>query len=290
MTSKNFLQEKKFLNYYKGHYLESVAKLFVGKVHINDTEKLFRYSKNVTNNRDRKKLLKTIYHGIKNQHIFFERDRMSLMLVHNRISVSAFNALIKDNSWENIDYFDHINKHASPDVKITRIKDLKEIAKDLQFDFKFPASLKNIKNLNGYDIDIIENSHELKKAASVYQNCWTTHAHECSTGEFYLFNVKDKENNEQLGTIRFHTLKEKLNVAGWIMPKGSDPEFLYWQFSKKLLKSFMKDLYLQTGDETFNAKNIELELHYGDKRGKYTDSLENKYTTGTIKSKVKITI
>lgn len=67
MNKIDFLQKKKYETYYKGHYLESVSRLLPKIFGYTEAEKLLRASKGIENQRERKKILKSMYHIEKNK-------------------------------------------------------------------------------------------------------------------------------------------------------------------------------------------------------------------------------
>lgn len=288
MNNKMLYYKKKFMNserkdwlsYYKkrNHYLKSVAELFATNINIDFEfcKRLFKESKNINSQRDRKKILKTCYHNFDMQHSFFNNEnRMILILQKNNLSPSVFAHYLKKDNFSNYDEIiqdiDQYNKFGEYGFKIHSKKfDIKSYLNYIDKKnekIKYPSLFDNIDDcLSGFKLSPVKTMNEMLKLSKKYQNCWqATGKFLMKNHDFFLVNIKDV-NGDLIGTLRYLTIpdenkKDTLRLSGWVNPDLMNGE-KYFEFSQQILKEISQKIYSSSKDKNFNPENIRIELHY----------------------------
>lgn len=273
-------ERNNWFDYYHEHYLKTVAELYIknNNISFDFIKEVFKESKNIKNQRERKKILKTIYHNYDIEHPFFNNSYRTLMLlIKDNITSSVFSYYLKKENFkdysevlENIDIF---NKLGEPDIKIPKkYSKLKEYTQKINTHLDYPVFFNNIKNcINGFKLEPVNDLNETFKLSKLYNNCWqSSMRYLVKNNNFFLINLKDKENN-LIGTLRYlKDSKDTIHLSGWVNPKQVHGMKCY-EFSEFLLQNISKNIYKASKEEAFNPNNMRIELHYKRSQKTITD-------------------
>lgn len=274
-------ERKNWLDYYQNHYLESVATLFAQNHNIPFIfiKESFVDSKHIDNKRERKKILKTIYHNYYKEHPFFNNFyRTSTILRKNIITSSTLSYYFNLDNFNNysevlntIDIFNEAGKVGEnmPNSYL-ELKEINKImaSKRVPPKLKYPEFFNYTKDcLEDFYLEPVKKTKEVHELSIKYRNCWVdSMSYLIKKHDFFLINLNDKENN-LIGTLRY--LKDSKNIihlSGWINPERVKGNEKHYQFSTELLKNISEKIYNASKDEQFNPENISIKLHYGDNK------------------------
>lgn len=260
-----------WLDYYTGHYLKSVAELFANNPDIPFylSKEAFKESKNIKNQRERKKILKTIYHHYDSNHLFFNDSyRTVAALKKNNITSKVLSHYLNANNFDDyadfVNDFDSFNKFGEDNVQITKKSfDLKEYLNRINTKLHYPLFFDDIKNcVDGFKLDPVNNLQEVFQLSKKYQNCWqTTMQSLISRNDMFLINVKDNKDG-LIGSLRYlKKSDDKIALSGWFNPDLVDGES-FFEFSETLLKDISANIYKSSEVEEYNPDKMCIELHY----------------------------
>ncbi len=272
------MKDKNWLDYYENHYLLSVANLFSRnpKIDASFKEEIFRASKNIKNQRERKKILKTIYHNFDSENPFFEEsNRILLILKKDNFTSKALSFYLNQNNFKNydsaIESIDEFNKFGEDSVKITHpdfdldgyLKYSKKLSKKLDY----PKFFDDVKDcISGFVLEPVENVKDAFELSQKYNNCWqSTMGHLIKRHDFFLINIKNTD-NVLIGTLRYLTRKnnikgDEMQLSGWVNPDVVNGK-TWFEFSESLLKEISQKIYNKSLKDSYAPENMRISLHY----------------------------
>ena len=272
------MKDKNWLDYYENHYLLSVANLFSRnpKIDASFKEEIFRASKNIKNQRERKKILKTIYHNFDSENPFFEEsNRILLILKKDNFTSKALSFYLNQNNFKNydsaIESIDEFNKFGEDSVKITHpdfdLDGYLKYSKKLSKRLNYPNFFDEVKDcVSGFTLEPVENIKDAFELSQKYKNCWqSTMGDLIKRHDFFLINIRNTD-NVLIGTLRYLTLNnkdedDKKCLSGWVNSEIVDDE-KFFEFSVSLLKEISQKIYNHSHVENYNPDNMRIELHY----------------------------
>jgi hypothetical protein len=296
MNPIEFLKEKKYKDYYQSHYLESVATLLPKVFGYEESEKLLRNSKSIKNQRERKKLLKSIYHIEKNKidinglgmmDIFLRdlsdaqdfRKYYSDILVNYKTNSRILSYFSKNkdieldkeseartfkNFLENSLPEDQQFKTIIPKSTVVKPVDLnEEIIKQIHLE-ENKESIITVDNKR-YRLKNLKTRKELKEKSCFYECCWhsTYGSYFDYKGFIDVFNEADKN----IGTIRYKesTISGTIEMAMWLNPELNKDNELYFELNDNGLKKVAKEMDKLIGDDNkkLKSENLMFRPHYG---------------------------
>lgn len=280
MNKIDFLEKKKYENYYKGHYLESVARLFPKIFGYKKAESLLRASKGIKNQRERKKLLKSIYHIEKNKKK--PTSMIEMISCDERDYINHYENILKNYKTNSriLSYFSERNNLKSFSFKEflekseTKAQFFKkrEVYRNEYIELKkinYDEKIVKIKIKNNeikvddtkYKIKGLETRKELKDKAVLYNCCWNT-TYETFPYIGFLDILDEKE--QHIGTIRYITENTRLNTASmavWLNPKLVDNKY-YIELNKSALEKLAKAMDEIIDKNFLKSENLKFMPHY----------------------------
>lgn len=264
-----------FLSYHKDHYLESIANLFVNKTNLDILfiSDIFKKSKNIRNNRDRKKVLKNFYHAYKKNNCIFNlknRDVIDYILQKDIFSPKVLSNVLKElNNDQDVFLLKKLCKFTERKFFSKKV-DFFKISRNCLTKVDYKNCLPEdglIDNSLNVIIKPVKELETVSRLANHYQCCWKIHIPSMVKGDFILLDIFDNDKGH-LGTLRYTNIykKDKWSLSGWAEPNTinnvSFKDSRYWELDLVLLKKINNSLFQKTKNEIFNEENIEMELHY----------------------------